>query len=308
MTNSIYVVRNYQPADLDAYVQLVIEAEKIGPARSHTLPHVVREKLFRPNYCPKRDLFVVESKRNIVGYADVTAEINIGRIIIDCFVQSDHRRRGLATKLLSYAIHHGKELGAQVAHINISEDNKVAKIALSKLGFRFVRRFLQLRLEIVKIRWQDIERMAWQCRHLHRGDEVKLTQIQNRSFTGTWGYNPTSVEAVSYSINLADCCPEDVIIAYDGDRIIGYCWTRITSEMDEGEKKGQVLMLGVDPDYRDKGVGKEVLLTGLSYLKSKGIPVVELTVDSKNQAACALYQSVGFRIRKSSLWYEKAIG
>ena len=67
-------------------------------------------------------------------------------------------------------------------------------------------------------------------------------------------------------------------------------------------------MLGADPDYRGRGEGKKVLLAGLAHLKSKGIRVAELTVDSESKAACALYQSIGFRVRTSSFWYEKAIG
>jgi mycothiol synthase len=66
-------------------------------------------------------------------------------------------------------------------------------------------------------------------------------------------------------------------------------------------------MFGVDPDYRGKGTGKRVLLAGLAHLKSKSLQVVELTVDSENEVACALYESIGFRVRTSSLWYEKAV-
>ncbi len=90
---------------------------------------------------------------------------------------------------------------------------------------------------------------------------------------------------------------------------MGYCWTRIYAGRDKVTRgdKGRIYMLGVDPDYRGKGVGKEVLLAGLSYLKSKGVGIVELTVDSKNKAACALYRSVGFQIETMSLWYGKAL-
>ncbi|MBA7555232.1 Mycothiol acetyltransferase [subsurface metagenome] len=54
-------------------------------------------------------------------------------------------------------------------------------------------------------------------------------------------------------------------------------------------------------------MGKKVLLAGLARLKSKSLQVAELTVDSENKAACALYQSIGFQVWKSSLWYEKVI-
>ena len=66
-------------------------------------------------------------------------------------------------------------------------------------------------------------------------------------------------------------------------------------------------MLGVDPDYRGKGTGKRVLVAGLARLKSKSLQVAELTVDSENKAACALYNSVGFKVQTCSFWYERVI-
>ena len=66
-------------------------------------------------------------------------------------------------------------------------------------------------------------------------------------------------------------------------------------------------MLGVAPDYRGRGIGKRALLAGLSYLKRKGVQIAEVTVDSKNQSARALYRAVGFKVRASSLWYEKSV-
>ena len=308
MIDSLYTIRNYRPTDFGRYVQLIIDAEKLEPTERCTSPEVITESLHRPNYSPEQDLFVVETAANIIGYLDVAPELSIGRVILNCFIHPDHRRRGLATKLLGYATHRAQELGVKVAHVNIAQDNVAAKSVLSKLGFRFVRRFLQLRLDLAKVRWQDVNQAAWQCRNLQRGEEDKLTQVQNRFFAGSWGYNPNTVEEIIYYTNLTNCSPEDVILACDGDEIVGYCWTRITYETATEERKGQIFMLGVDPDYRGRGIGKGILSAGLSYLKSKGLQVAELTVDSRNQAACALYRSVGFKVRTSSLWYEKAIG
>ena len=309
MSNSPYTIRNYQPADFNQFVRLNIEAGKLAPTGSSVSAQLIAENLGRPNYSPEQDLFVVEIAGNIVGYMDVAPELTIGRVILDCWVHPEHRRRGLATKLLSYATHRAKELGAKVAHVNIAEDNVVAKSVLSKLGFMFVRRFLELRLDMAKLRWQDIDQAALGCCHLQRGEEDKLTQIQNRSFAGTWGYNPNTLEEVTYWTSLSSFSPEDVVLACDGDKVIGYCTTGITGEGEAaiGERKGRIFMLGADPDYRGRGVGKRVLLAGLAHLRSKDIQVAELTVDSENKAACALYRSAGFEIRKSSLWYEKVI-
>ena len=66
-------------------------------------------------------------------------------------------------------------------------------------------------------------------------------------------------------------------------------------------------MLGADPCYRGKGIGKSLVLAGLARLKSKGLQVAELTVDSENKTACVLYQSLGFEVQANTFWYEKVI-
>jgi len=308
MGNTFYIIRNYRPADFDKYVQLNIEAEKLEPTGRPVSPQVIAENLGRPNYSPEQDLFVVEIAGNIVGYMDVTPELAIGRVILDCWVHPEHRRRGLATKLLSYATHRAKELGAKVAHVNIPQDNLVAKNVLSKLGFECVRRFLELRLDMAKLRWQEIDQAALGCRHLQRGEEEILAQIQNRAFAEDRGYNPNTVEEIIYHTSLSTCSPEDIVLIYEGDKVIGYCWTGVTCEGGAiSKRKGQISMLGVDPDYRGKGIGKKVLLAGLAHLKSKGLQVAELGTDYENKIARALYKSIGFKVQTSTFCYEKVI-
>ncbi len=308
MSNSPYTIRNYQPKDFDKYVLLNIEAEKLEPTGRCISPQVIAERLGRPNYAPEQDLFIVEIDGGIVGYIDVTSELRIGWVILDCWVHPEHRRKGLATKLLSYAINRAKELGVKVAHVNIVEDDVVAKSVLSKLGFECVRRFLELRLDIADVRWPDINQAALECRYLQRGEEDKLTQIQNRSFAGTWGYNPNTVEEITYRTNLSTCSPEDIVLICGDDKVIGYCWTGIACEGGAiSKRKGRIYMLGTDPDYRGRGVGKKVLLAGLARLKSKGLQVAELGTDCENKIARALYKSIGFKVRTSSFCYEKVI-
>ena len=309
MNDSSFIVRNYQPADFNKFVWLLAEAEKLEPTGRSVSPQVITERLGRPNYSPEQNLFVTGTAKKIVGYMDVTPELAIGRVILECWVYPEHRRKGLATKLLGCAMQRARELGTSVAHVNIAEDNEVAGKVLIRLGFKPVRRALELRLDMAKIRGHDIEQAYSDCRHLQRGEEDKLTNIQNRAFAEHWGYNPNTIEEIIYQTNLSGCSPEDVVLLCDGDKVVGYCWTRKTGEAGDaiGKSTGQIFMLGADPDYRGKGAGKKVLLAGLAYLKNQGLPVAELTVDSENKVACALYRSIGFEVRTSSLWYEKVL-
>jgi len=305
MTDSPYTIRNYQPADFDNYVRLCREAEKLEPLGRTVSTQAITECLVRPDYSPEQDLFVVEGAGDIVGYMDMTPELDIGRVILDCWLRPEHRRRGLATELLVYAMRRAKELGAGILHVNVTEDNEVAIAVLSMLGFKCIRRFLEFKLDMYKLPGQEANQAAQECGHLRHGEEAKLTQIQNQCFAGTWGYNPNTVATITYRTHLSHFSPEDVVLTGEGDEVTGYCWIEVIGGEDKQE--GRVYMLGVDPDYRGKGIGKRLLLAGLARLRSKGVRVAVLTVDSENEVACALYWSVGFELRANSLWYEKAV-
>jgi mycothiol synthase len=310
MSKLVYTIRNFRPDDFDGYVKLNAEAADLAPTGRPTSSQALSEGLARPNYFPEQDLFIAEVAGKAIGCTSVRSELGIGRAVLDCLVHPEHRRKGLATELFHYASRRARELGARVVHVNVSEDNVAAKGLLAKLSFGFVHRFLELRRELSGLHLPDAEQGALPSRHLQRGEEDKLTQIQNRSFAGTWGYNPTAVEEIVYHLSLTGRSPEDVILICEGGRPIGYCWTLVNSEASAaamGTNKGRIYMLGVDPDYRGRGIGKRALLAGLAHLKSKGIEVAELTVDSQNAAACALYESGGFKISSTSAWYEKAL-
>ncbi len=309
MSNPSYIIRNYHSEDFDKLVQLGTEVQEQGQTGCLISPLDLIESLGQPNHSFGSNLFIAERAGEIVGYADVGPELNIGRAVLRWLVHpKDHRRR-VATKLVDRAISRTRELGILTIHVNIWQNSLMAERLLTRMGFTFIRRFLELRLDLSKTPLPDIGQVSPRCRSLQTGEEERLTQLQNRSFSGAWGYNANTVEEIIYRIGLPNCSPEDIIMAFDSDKPIGYCWTRINFQKNKApsEGTGRIYMLGVDPDYRGRGLGRQLLLAGLSYLKSKGLRVVELTVDRENKVACALYKSVGFKLWTSSLWYEKKL-
>jgi len=224
-------------------------------------------------------------------------------------VHPQHQKRALSSKLVDRAISRTRELGLVTLHVSILRDSPMFKRLLTKIGFILIREFLELRLDLSKVDLPEMSKTAPRYRSLQSGEEERLTQLQNRSFNGSWGYNANTVEEIIYRISLLHCFPEDILLAFDLDKPIGYCWTRINLQKNEAsrESTGRIYMLGVDPDYRGRGLGRQLLLVGLSYLRSKGLRLVELTVDRENIAAYTLYKSVGFKLWTSSLWYEKKL-
>jgi mycothiol synthase len=310
MSDPPYIIRNYCLEELNTLVQFVNEAEKLEERFTCTTLQDLLESLGLPNHFPEDNLFIAERAGEVIGYIDVIPELNIGRAVLMCIVYPENSRLNLFKSLIESALHRCEELQLNVAHVNIPQENRRAKRFFSKMGFSFIRRYLELRLDLSKAHLPNLGNTTLTVRSLRKGEEETLTQIQNRSFANTWGYNPNASKDIIYRISLPHCSLDDIIMAFEVDKPIGYCWTRMNYREDNAEEGGQgrVYMLGVDPDYRGKGVGMYLLAGGLSYLKSRGVRIVHLTVDSKNKAARALYRTVGFEAWKSSVWYEKVLG
>jgi mycothiol synthase len=302
MTDFPYIIRNYRPADFEKYALLSQEAAKIEPFRRIVSLQSIAEWLAWPGFSPERDIFVVEIENNIIGYVDIRPELGIGRVILHCWLRTEHRRKGVAAKLLDYAVRRAGEMGARTISVDITEDNMAAGTVLSKLGFKCIHSSFELELGMSHINREEAKQAARGCRHLHSGEEASLAEIQNRSFAGHWGYNPNTPETIAFLLNLSQRSPEDVILMYRDDRIIGYCWTEII-----GNGEGRISMLGTDPDHRGKVIGRKLLLAGLEYLASKGVSTVILNVDSENKAALKLYEATGFEISRTVLSYEKGV-
>ena len=309
MTGGSFIIRNYSSDDFDKYLRLHAKSEQLEPAGGFISAQGLEENLGRPGFAPQKDLFVAEFDATLVGYLSVTLEREIQRALLEGLIHPRHRRKGVATKLFSSSMQRVKASGVRAVQINILENNAAAKNFLTKLEFQFIRNFFEMRLDIHNTRLPAARREAITSRRLKQEEENLLTEIQNRCFAGTWGFNPNTTEEITCRLNMQGCSPDNVILTYLEDRLAGYCWTLINAEENakREKKKGLIQMLGVDPDYRNQEIGKAVLLNGLEDLKDKGMDIVELTVDSQNPAACSLYESVGFKIYARTEWYEKAV-
>ena len=309
MNKNYFKIRNYCSADFDDYVQLHTETAKLDRSGRSISKQRLAEDLGHPNFHPENDLFVAEHGGSIVGCAGVFLEAAIKRAILECMIHPLQRRKGVATELIRRAIQYAEEAESKVAQVSIAEINRPARNLASRLGFKFIRHFYELRLALSNIKLPAVEPSGYIVRSLGHAEADKLTHIQNRAFADSWGFNANTPDEITYRINLSSCSPENIMMAYLKNRPVGYCWTRIMIEENPaaGGIKGEIHMLGVDPDYRKMGIGRNVLLAGLDDLKSKGVNIVELTADGEDPVALGLYKSVGFEVFSRTEWYQKKL-
>lgn len=85
--------------------------------------------------------------------------------------------------------------------------------------------------------------------------------------------------------------PDGLLLAEDGDRLAGFCWTKIDPE---AARTGEIYVLGVAPGSQGAGLGAALLAAGCRYLSGRGATTVTLYVDGDNEPARRLYASAGF--------------
>jgi mycothiol synthase len=220
-----------------------------------------------------------------------------------------HRRNGVATELVREVSRHAGKAGSRRMQVCIAQNNLPAKNLASRLGFKFIRYFQELKLDLDITQLPDLKPSEYIIRSLRPDEAEILTQLQNRAFADSWGFNPNTADEIAYRINLSSCSPKNILMAYLKNKPIGYCWTRIMIEENTtaDRMKGEIHMLGVDPKFRKKGIGRNVLLAGLAELNSSGVTIVELTADDTDAVALGLYKSVGFQVCSRIEWFEKKL-
>ena len=66
--------------------------------------------------------------------------------------------------------------------------------------------------------------------------------------------------------------------------------------MTEGDAApvGEIRILGVLPEWRGRGLGRELLRWGVAHLRSGGAGLIQLSVEAENELALGLYRRTGF--------------
>jgi ribosomal protein S18 acetylase RimI-like enzyme len=84
--------------------------------------------------------------------------------------------------------------------------------------------------------------------------------------------------------------PQRWWLAVDGGQPVGVL---IVTEMPESGD-WEVAYMGVVPEARRRGFGREILLKALCEARAADVPAVTLSVDARNQSAWDLYRGLGF--------------
>lgn len=89
-----------------------------------------------------------------------------------------------------------------------------------------------------------------------------------------------------------------LVVEYNG-KIVGAVWTRIMNDYGHIDNNTPSLAISLYKEYRNKGIGTELMNKILIFLRNKGYKRVSLSVQ-KNNYAYKMYKKSGFKIIKEN--------
>jgi mycothiol synthase len=121
-------------------------------------------------------------------------------------------------------------------------------------------------------------------------DDEAWVSVNARAFADHPEQGQVTLEGLHASMADSWFEPEDFLVAVRGDELVGFHWLKQHSET-----RGEVYVLGVDPDSSGQGLGRALLRAGLRHLREDlGMSEVILYVEGDNEPAVGLYLMNGF--------------
>jgi ribosomal protein S18 acetylase RimI-like enzyme len=127
-------------------------------------------------------------------------------------------------------------------------------------------------------------------------EEPLVLEALNRAWTGTWNFVPITADMLAEDLNGQR---EGMLLAVGDDgRILATCHGiyQANGRNPDGHPRAWISNLTVDPEMRNRGLARLMLVTAINQLRTRGARSVGLGVDSDNPAPYRLYESVGFQV------------
>lgn len=107
-------------------------------------------------------------------------------------------------------------------------------------------------------------------------------------------------ELQEYIRDFGDAKHDRALVAELNGQVIGAVWVRIMQDCGHIDNGTPSLAISLYPAYRGLGIGTALMKAMLKLLQQEGYEKVSLSVQKAN-AACRLYQKLGFEIWDESM-------
>ena len=244
---------------------------------------------------------------DIVAFAHVEG-LDGGEASAEIAVHPAHRRHGLGRALAEEVLR--RHPGCRIwAHGWLPAGQALAE----SMGMTVVRELWRMSRPTAGLRPTDPaqvpmpEGFTWRTFVPGSGDEQAWLDVNAAAFASHPEQGRMTLDDLHARMNEPWFDPEGLFLVHEcrddsddgeadgaGDhaegRLAAFHWTKIA----EPGGPGEVYVVGVDPAYQGRRLGKAATALGLAHLAGKGVPSIDLYVDGDNTPAIATYRAAGF--------------
>ena len=250
---------------------------------------------------------VFEEANQVIAYAHLDATDLVAGPSVEAVVHPNHRGKGLGSLILKEAI----EVCGDKTRIWSHGDSPAAKAIAASLKLERLWSNLLMSKSLGDI--QPVTSNYPIRIFIPDFDNQAFLSLNNKVFANYPDQGGWSEDDLKVRLNESWFEKEGFFVAEDKGELIGFCWTKIHgahthshSDQDDDhghDALGEIYVLAVNPDYKGQGVGRDLTITGLNYLKYQGLNNVMLYVGVENKPAFNLYKSLGFNEFGSDVMY-----
>ena len=250
---------------------------------------------------------VIEENKEVIAYAHLDTTDLVAGPSVEAVVHPQHRGKGLGVLMLKEAI----KICGDKTRIWSHGDLPAAKAIAASLKLERLWSNLLMSKSLGEI--QPVT-SKYPIRTFIPGlDNQAFLALNNNVFANYPDQGGWSEDDLKVRLNESWFDDKGFFVAEDRGKLIGFCWTKIHGahthshnggDDDHGhEALGEIYVLAVNPDYKGHGVGRDLTINGLNFLKYQGLNNVMLYVGVENKPAFKLYKSLGFNEFGSDVMY-----
>ncbi len=298
-----FVVRPARKEEIEAAAALLNEHSRRLHGIDDQSTSQLRTYWESPDVDFERDVLVAEKPDgSLVGYADLG--FHGGYVWLDV--------RGLEAKplqaLLDAIEQRAAEKNPGAGLIGYAaETDQMVRALYEQAGYRVLRHSYRMEISLdggpTDPEWPE----GFTARTMRPGEEERVYEAQMASFADTWMFERDPFEVWSHWF-LTDSSfdPSLWFLAESGDTLVGVALTR---ESENEPDLGWVAILGVLPEFRNRGLGQALLRRTFAEYSSRGLERVGLGVDAENPTgAVRVYECAGMHVARTNLILEKVQG
>ncbi len=248
-----------------------------------------------------------EQNNQVIAYAHLDATDLVAGPSVEAVVHPNYRSKGLGSLILKEAI----KVCGDKTRIWSHGDLPAAKAIAASLKLERLWSNLLMSKTLGEI--QSVTSKYPIRTFIPDFDNQPFLSLNNKVFANYPDQGGWSEDDLKIRLNENWFENEGFFVAEDKGELIGFCWTKIhgahthshTGEDDNHghDALGEIYVLAVNQDYKGQGMGRDLTITGLNYLKYQGLNNVMLYVGIENKPAFNLYKSLGFNVFGSDVMY-----